>query len=413
MPDPGGVAARERAAALVEEAVGHLLHPGGLRRSPLGAGWSGDVDAYLAEPASSEYLLARGWLCTDALRRALGERPRSDHWAVTEGSRVVGAADLILRPPPPSAVAVARARRRGELRAREVLELRALVRDGWRPDPADADVLARAADAEGALGGDLLAPWRAGGPGTLPAPLPGLRARLRRLRARRRPGRFVVALSGVDGAGKSGLARALAEDLARAGLPVSQVWARPGAPSATLHRLAQAGRRLLRQRGPHGIERLARGDAAHAVAQLPSRRGLVGRLWSLSVALAYLVDVRRQHRRARGVVICDRHLPDALVTLRLLYPGVDLRLPEALLRRLVPRADLTLLLELPAEEAARRKAGSDAFSSLPAVRAQVRAYADLRERQTTPGLALLDATRPPDELIRDALRLLLERPVST
>ena len=49
IPEPAQAAARERAATLASEALADLLLPGGVRTSPLGPGWSRDIDLHLRE----------------------------------------------------------------------------------------------------------------------------------------------------------------------------------------------------------------------------------------------------------------------------------------------------------------------------------------------------------------------------
>jgi thymidylate kinase len=135
-----------------------------------------------------------------------------------------------------------------------------------------------------------------------------------------------------------------------------------------------------------------------------SRRGAVGWLWALVVVASYLVTVRVQHRRARGVVIYDRHLLDALATVQFAYRGPDLRLHTALIRRLLPRADVSVYLEVTAEVSIARK--PDPTFTEHAVRRQLEEYAVLLAEH--PDVIRLDATQPPAELARTVLRLLLD-----
>jgi len=130
---------------------------------------------------------------------------------------------------------------------------------------------------------------------------------------------------------------------------------------------------------------------------------VVGWAWSLLVTLAFVVGVRRQHARSRGVVLYDRHLVDALVTLDFVYAGSDLRVQRWLVRRFVPTADLAIHLDVPVEVAVARKPGD--LIGEPAVRRQVEAYDGyVRADATT---TTLDATRPRGELARSAFELLV------
>jgi thymidylate kinase len=100
------------------------------------------------------------------------------------------------------------------------------------------------------------------------------------------------------------------------------------------------------------------------------------------------------------MVISDRHLLDALVTLEFAYEGVDLRLHRWLVRRLLPKAFLTAYLEVPAEVAAGRKV-DDLFGER-AVRRQLEGYA--ARRAEVEDMLVLDGTRSPEELALEILR---------
>lgn len=379
IPTPDEFAVRNRAFERVEQVLGDMLGLGGLRVSPLGPGWSSDVDAHLGTAPRLARLAAAGWIPLDDVHTRIGAHARG-RWAVTDGGRVVGAVDLhVSGLPDPVQATLRRCRRRGEVRVREVLELRAFLRAG-RMLPDDP-VVALAAELESAAGGTMLRPWLAARPPRLRFALRRLLNRLTRVRRLLRP-RLRVAISGVDGAGKSTLVAELTEDLRRAGVPVSVVWARPGLRLDALEPLVRLVKRLVGQDQTPGMARVAE-DAG---AAMPSRRGLLGWTWAMVVVLAFLWDVRRRDVRAEGIVVYDRHLLDALATLEALYGGVDLRAHRALVSALLPRADVTFLLEVPANVAVRRKPGDLVGPS--AVERQLAVYA--RERDGIPGLEILD-----------------------
>jgi thymidylate kinase len=131
-----------------------------------------------------------------------------------------------------------------------------------------------------------------------------------------------------------------------------------------------------------------------------SRQGLVGWTWALLVTGSFLVGVWRQHRMARGVVIYDRHLVDALATLDFAYAGVDLRLQRWLMRTLLPRADVRLYIDVPAEVSVSRK--PDDLLGDHAVRRQLVEYATWLDR-LSPAVRL-DGTAPPQDVLAEALR---------
>ena len=392
MPDRLRAGRRERAAELVADVLADALRPNGLRFSPLGPAWSSDLDAHVERYPGRKDLIERGWVPLDGLLHTIGSAGQG-RWGVVEDGRVLAGVDLTLVPvPDPVAGIVDRCRRRREVRAREVLELRALKRTGSKL-PSN-DVIEAAARAERALGGDELAdgPVEPAEPPVAlgPAPL--------RVAARMKPRRhkrFGIALSGVDGSGKSTLGESLAIDLDAAGVPITRVWTRPGMSLKILDTVARLAKKALRQKASPGLREVARGG------EVRSRKGLLGWVWALAVTVSFLTDVRRQWRRARSVVVFDRHLVDALVTLDFAYGGVDLRLQRALVRRFLPRADMTLYLEVDADESVRRKP-DDVFGH-HAVTRQLELYEIyLKEAR---GLEVLSGEDDPDVLRTKALRL--------
>lgn len=345
IPEDGEIARRERAYELVEATLTGELHPNGLRVSPLGPGWSTDIDAHVTRLPSDEELLAHGWVSLKGVLDAIGT-DGAGKWAVTEGGKVLIGVDLSTDPPPDLVRGVLdRCRRERRVRLREVLELRALKRAGATiPDDPVVNIAARIENAFGGrdLGGSE------DGRAEPPVSLPG--AQIRRAVGGLRPKRrLVIALSGVDGSGKSTLSEALTADLRAAGLPATRVWTRPGMGLKVLDSLARWARRVTRQGSSPGIRTVAAGG------EVRSRKGVVGWLWALAVTVAFLADARGRFRRAGRVVVFDRHLADALVTLDFAYEGVNLRVQRWLVRRLLPKADLTLYLEITVQEAVARK----------------------------------------------------------
>ncbi len=396
VPDPASAARRERAAEIVGEILGEVLQPGGLRVSPLGPAWSTDIDAHVERHPLRSELMARGWLSLDGLLHSIGSAG-SGRWAVVDQGEVLAGVDITLDPvPDPVAAVVSRCRRRREVRLREVLELRALERSGAALP--DDPVVRSAARIESSLGDDELGGAPSSSELHPPVALPGagMKKAASRL-ASRRKARASIALSGVDGSGKSTLGQALTADLAAAGLPVTRVWTRPGMSLKALDSLARLAKKALRQRSSPGIRTVAQGG------EVRSRKGLIGWVWSVAVTVSFLADVRRQFRRAGRVVVFDRHLADALVTLDFAYEGVDLRLQRALVRRFLPRADLTIYLDIDVEESVARKP-DDVFGR-HAVTRQLELYE--RYLHEARGLEVLSGSEDKDVLRQQALRLVL------
>ena len=102
--------------------------------------------------------------------------------------------------------------------------------------------------------------------------------------------------------------------------------------------------------------------------------------------------------------IYDRHLVDALTTLGFVYDGVDLRVPNWLVRATLPRAWRSFFLQIDAATAAARKPG-DTFG-LYAVGRQLEQYDRVLGHH--PEVRLLDATRSPRALATTVLVALSE-----
>ncbi|MGH2794803.1 MAG: hypothetical protein ACRDKG_10915, partial [Actinomycetota bacterium] len=159
VPDADTMRRRERAVAIAVAALADEMLPNGVRTSPLGPGWSSDIDVHLSADPDPDRLASLGWLPMDAFLTAIGHAG-TGRWAIVEHGEVLATADLH-RTPPADAVAqvLERCRRRGEVRLRETLELRALARAG-AVMPSKHPVMSIASGIEAAFGGSELARWR-------------------------------------------------------------------------------------------------------------------------------------------------------------------------------------------------------------------------------------------------------------
>lgn len=380
------------------------LQPDELRFSPLGPAWSGDLDTSAAEEPS--ILGDAGWLSADSFLQALGSEGRG-RWLVRSRGRVIGQVDFAGCEPssPPVAdlllktLARARARARGRVELRDVLELRCLARSG-RILP-HTEITSAAGRLEAELAGDRDIPLELSSLDDRPEDGPNrvrqaMRRRARAVKRWVRP-RPVVALSGVDGAGKSSLTAALQSDFRRMGLEPDVIWARPGMRMEWIEP-------ILGSRSTRGTPTVAK-VASGADVDASSRRGLVGWVWTMLVTGTFLSHVWWRHISSSGVKIYDRHLDDAIVTLDFVYAGVDLRVQRKLISWLLPRASITLYLSIDAATAVSRKPG-DTFGQ-HAVESQLKHYADrLRNR---PDVIVLDATRSPRDIAEHAFALIIER----
>jgi thymidylate kinase len=209
-----------------------------------------------------------------------------------------------------------------------------------------------------------------------------VRRRLRR--------RVVVAISGLDGAGKSSQAAALAAALQRLGYEAEAVWV-PLASNRAVEGVSSAARRMLRvvRRIPVASEAHRRAEAGESFVA-GRRAGPVAHAWVTYVALANALAHRRLARRGR-VAVFDRYVLDSHVRMRELWGGT-FPLARLLLRTLSPRPVCAFLLDVAPETAFARK--QDRWS-LEALQRQAMTY---RDEAAALGVVRLDGDRPREEL---------------
>ncbi|MGB9593377.1 MAG: nucleotidyltransferase family protein [Anaerolineae bacterium] len=229
----------------------------------------------------------------------------------------------------------------------------------------------------------------------------------RKLRVRsQRP--MLVAISGVDGSGKTAHAEALQAAFARCDLRARVVWTR-GASSPLTDALIRLGKRWL---GGTSAAPAGQGNSATDPWQRRAalwRRPVVRRVWPWVIAL----DLWRQYMARvawpllRGwVVIADRYVADAQAEVAAyLEAAGEGRVPPALrlLERLSPRPALWFLLDVPPDVAARRKAGQESEAFLAR-------QAEWYRRLARAGRGrVLDAAWPLEAVAGETVRLTLLR----
>mgnify|MGYP001454571731 CR=1 FL=1 len=191
-----------------------------------------------------------------------------------------------------------------------------------------------------------------------------------------------VAVLGMDGSGKSSLLDALKERLGH-GRPFTEVrlghW-RPG--------------RIIRSKAsgpvvdPHG--KPPRGVLASCV-----KLGLLLADW----AVGYWLDLA--HLRAKGILVTfDRHYVDLLVDPRRYRYGGPMWLAR-LVGRFIPRPDLFIILDLPAEVAHARK------PEIPLEEAKRLRERYLELASSLPNAHVVDASRPLGEVVAEVENIIL------
>ncbi|MFN2469223.1 MAG: dTMP kinase [Gaiellaceae bacterium] len=217
------------------------------------------------------------------------------------------------------------------------------------------------------------------------------------LRRLRRPA--VVALSGIDGSGKSTQSAAVVEALALLGHDAVVEWI-PLGSNEWLDRLATPAKRLLARRGfqppPRREGEPRSGKDRNPGTVLRQRNAAVNEAWASLVAVANGVAHRRQVLRhaARGrVVVFDRYVLDSAVRLRFLYGEPRrFRAQAFVVRLLSPRPVVAFFLALDPDDSLARK---DDRWSPGDLASQARLYEEEWERH---GAVRLDARRHPEDL---------------
>lgn len=215
----------------------------------------------------------------------------------------------------------------------------------------------------------------------------------------------VVAISGLDGAGKTTQGEALVAALQAAGVPAVMQWHRISANRSLLWLTAPLRltvRLLMRLRSGKPVPTMDPDDPFfvapehQATRQLRERLPLLSSAWVTVVAVLHALSVRRdtvrETRRGR-LVVRDRYLLDALVHLEDKYAGVHgVRLQARLIRALTPRPIAAFYLDVSADEAWRRKPEEFSRDELDRQRqGYLKMAGNLRVR-------VLDGERPAGEL---------------
>lgn len=216
----------------------------------------------------------------------------------------------------------------------------------------------------------------------------------------------VVALSGLDGAGKSTQAELLVDTLDRLGHDAVAVWTRLAAEGwvwELRHRVARIIGLLvrLRRRGAARPEVRPGSGRPDEITALRQSSPALTQAWATFVALANVYAHQRAVARHVGrgrIVVCDRWVLDSIVHLRARFGEERAWRPQALLIRLLsPRPVRAFLLDIPAEVAQTRKQ-EDELDWLARLE---RLY---HEEQPRLGARRLDGMRPPDELAAEIAR---------
>ena len=223
-----------------------------------------------------------------------------------------------------------------------------------------------------------------------------------RLGLRARPG-SLVCFCGIDGSGKSTHADALRAVLAECEIESRRVWMRGGySPLVTWMKARARG-------ASAGVPEVGDVQGKLRVYRQARTRWLWGWLVALEQIVQAVFAVRVQRWLGRTLV-AERYVPDTLADLAERF-GDDAfasSLPGRAMRRLCPRPDAIVFLDVPGDVAFARKSDDWSAEVLEERRGRYRAALAAMPRVT-----VLDAQRPlaevSDEAIRIGLRTVLDR----
>lgn len=219
---------------------------------------------------------------------------------------------------------------------------------------------------------------------------------------RARPG-SIIAVSGLDGAGKSTVVSDLDAVLRQCEVPVRRVWSRGGFTRGAGF-LKRSARRAL----PRHVPPPAARDRKAAWLARPVPGALFAMFVVTEMGLRLLARVRLPRALGRTIV-CDRYVQDAAAEMesRLGTGRAVVRAAARVLPAWAPRPHLAVLLRLGADEAVRRKPDEGDPREL-------RRRAEALDRLARAhGMVVLDASRPLDdvrgEVVERALRTVFAR----
>ena len=199
-----------------------------------------------------------------------------------------------------------------------------------------------------------------------------------------RQGSLLICFTGIDGSGKTTQAKLLLDWLKSKGIKSKYVWSR--GEVLTIRRIFLFfGRRFLGTTE----NKIASSEQAHREYQSRKsslmRNSLVRTLWSTMTYLEHLIQINMDIRRKMRdgcIVVCDRYLWDSSVDMATLNHKDHQWLSggwNRLAWKFVPKPTITFFIDIPPEEAMKRK--SD-IPSITYVRERAEAYRYLATRNS-------------------------------
>jgi dTMP kinase len=211
-----------------------------------------------------------------------------------------------------------------------------------------------------------------------------------------------ICFTGIDGSGKTTLARALVAGLKTKGFRTRYVYGR--LQPIILRPVFMVGRLLFLRKKDMYRDYVEYSQAKKGLLENRGLSAVYENLVLLDYFFQMMMKVRFPLATGRDIV-CDRYVYDTIVT----DLAVDLKYPQwrisRALRRylwLFPRPNLVFLIDVPEEIANRRK---DDVPSVKYLEERRRLYLEVGREH---GMIILDGSKAPDELKDTALKVAIE-----
>jgi thymidylate kinase len=187
---------------------------------------------------------------------------------------------------------------------------------------------------------------------------------------------MLVALSGMDGSGKSAHVHALVEAVHACGLNTHYLWTRAGSQRGFLSLTKILSRRSTAS-SQSGNEGVGVGRFQRTSRLLSARWRLIP--WKIVNVVDYCVFYNlmlRVRLLKRQIVVCDRYVPDIFVDLHSYVQERPNRIWLKLLSCFLPRPTLSILLTTPVDIALRRSSDAECMDF---IQRQAEVYAQTQE----------------------------------
>lgn len=215
----------------------------------------------------------------------------------------------------------------------------------------------------------------------------------------------IICFTGMDGAGKTTLARDLVQLLRQRGIPASYVYGRT-VPVISRFLMALGRATFLR-----GSDHWKQYESYAFKKRKTMRNPILARIYSSAILIDFYLQIWAKlvpHVLAGEAVILDRYVYDTVISdLAVHLSYSDQRLQRTLKAgmRLLPRPQQVFLIDLPEEVAFSRK---DDIPHISYLRERRRRYLQLKDLE---GVYLLDGQDAPDRLLVEVERQLSQHNV--